>query len=118
MNAEVIIVKPLPVKEIQNFEKKVVYNAAVYTREFTKGSNAYPYLSGRLARSEIAAPILGSGTEYSLGAGVDYAVYVWDFKDAKWTNSATQPQWYYSIFKKEGNTIISEAVNKALKEVN
>ena len=43
MNVEIEIIKGLPVEQIQKFEDKTVYNCAVYTREMTKGSNAYPY---------------------------------------------------------------------------
>ena len=111
------IVKGIPAKEITNFEKKVVYNTAVYTREHTKGANAYPYLSGKLQSSEIAAPIVGSGMNYGLTAGVDYAVSVWKMANANWTNPNTQPQWYYSVFNKEYASIVSQAVNVALKEI-
>jgi hypothetical protein len=117
MNVEIVIQKDIPVKQIQNFEKKVVYNTAVYTREFTKGANAFPYLSGRLQQSEIAAPIIGSGMEYGLSAGVSYAVSVWNKTNANWTNPSTQPQWYYSVFKKQYNSIVNQAVNSALKEI-
>lgn len=111
------ITKDIPAKEIQNFEKKVVYNTALYTRERTKGASAFPYLTGRLERSEIALPIQGSGMEYGLGAGVDYAVSVWKKTNVNWTNSSTQPQWYYSVFKKEYASIVSQAVNTSLKEL-
>lgn len=111
------ITKDIPVKEITNFEKKVVYNTAVYTREYTKGASAYPYLSGRLQRTEIAAPIVGSGMTYGLTAGVDYAVSVWNYKNVNWTNSSTQPQWYASIFSKHYASIVNQAVNSSLKEI-
>ena len=111
------ITKDIPAKEIQNFEKKVVYNTALYTRERTKGASAFPYLTGRLERSEIALPIQGSGMEYGLGAGVDYAVSVWKKTNVNWTNSSTQPQWYYSVLNKSGMSILTEAVNKSLKEI-
>lgn len=117
MKFEFKIVKDIPVKEITNFEKRVVYNTALYTREHTKGAKAYPYLTGKLQSSEVAAPILGSGMEYGLSAGVDYALEVWAYKNANWTNPSTQPQWYYSVFKKDGATIINQAVNTALKEI-
>lgn len=118
MYAEVEIVKELPVKQIKKFEDKVIYNVAVYTREYTKGANAFPYLTGRLQMSEVAAPIQGSGMEYSLTAGVDYAVRVWKYgENANWTNPSTQPQWYFSVFKKDGQTIVNQAFNTALKEI-
>jgi len=117
MEITINVKKGIPEKEIKNFEKKVVYNTAVYTREHTKGASAYPYLTGKLERSEVALPIQGSGMEYGLGAGVSYAVSVWKKTNANWTNSSTQPQWYYSVFKKEYASIVSQAVNTSLKEL-
>ena len=117
MNVEFQWVKPLPIKEIEKFEDRVVYNAAVYTREYTKGTSAYPYLSGELSRQEAKAPIVGSNKQYGLTAGVDYAKYVWDMKGVKWTNNATKPQWYYTQFKNSAEVIVHQAVNTALKEI-
>lgn len=117
MNVEVTILKPIPKNQIKQLEKRVVYNAAVFTREFTKNANAFPYLTGELQRTEIAAPIAGEGMEYGLTAGVGYATRVYKYTNAEWTNPATQPQWYFSVFKKEGKTIINQAFNTAIKEV-
>ena len=117
MNVSIEWVKPLPVKEINKFEDRVVYNAAFYTREYTKGSSAYPYLSGTLAREEAKAPIVGGNKEYGLSAGVDYAKYVWNMKDVNWTNKSTKPQWYYTQYINDKEKIIYQAVNTALKEI-
>lgn len=110
-------VKKLPIKELNKFEDRVVYDTAVYTREFTKGTNAYPYLSGKLARTEMASPVVGSNKKYGLTSGVDYAVYVWRMKGVNWTNKATKPQWYYTQFKNNSHKIVKQAVYKALKEI-
>ena len=117
MNIEVKIVKGLPVEQINIFEDRVVYDVAVLTREFTKSSKAYPYLTGELERQEVAAPIVGSNKDYGLTAGVNYATRVYNYKNANWTNPSTEPQWYYNVFNKNGNTILSESVIRALKEV-
>ena len=117
MNVEVILAKPIPVEQISNFEDKTVYNTAVLTREYTKSSNAYPYLTGKLQKSEVAAPIIGSNKKYGLLAGVDYATTVWGYRNVAWTNPSTKPQWYYSEFREKGSIIVSNAVQRALKEV-
>ena len=117
MNAEVIIIKDLPIKQIQNFEDKVVYNTALLTREYTKNSNAYPYLSGKLRRTEVATPIVGSNKEYGLTAGVNYAKYVWNMSDVKWTNQETKPKWYFATFKNQAQIIVSNAVMRVKKEI-
>ena len=118
MNVEVKFIKDIPIEQIKSFEDKVVYDVAVETREMTKGLRAYPYLTGTLERTEIQEPIVGNNKEYSLGAGVDYAKYVYQYNDANWTNPSTEAHWYSSVFDKHNSTILSEAVNKALKEFN
>lgn len=117
MEIEIEIVKELPVKQIDNFMDKTVYNCVALTREFTKNQEAYPYLSGELSRQEISLPIEGSNKEYSLGAGVSYATKVYSYTNAKWTNPKTQPQWYFSVFDKSKDTIVNQAINRAIKEV-
>lgn len=118
MQVEIEILKDIPEVQIKNFEDRTIYNTAVFTREYTKSSTAFPELSGELKRQEIAAPIenLGNNT-YGLTGGVDYAKYVWNYKNAKWTNPNTQPQWYASVLKSSAATIISNAVQTTLKEV-
>ena len=117
MNIEIKIIKGIPVEKISKFEDRVVYYAASTTREYVKGRNAYPYLSGRLARAEIAAPIVGRNKQYGLTSGVDYAKYVWRMKDVNWTNPSTKPQWYYTAFKEKGALLLTNAVLKAKKEI-
>ena len=117
MGAEVKIIKDLPKKQIDYFEDRVVYNTAVLTREYTTGARAYPYLSGKLEMAESGSNITGSKKEYGLLAGVDYAKYVYNFKNVHWTNKSTKPQWYHTIFKSRSNTIIAGAVARSMKEI-
>lgn len=118
MNIEIEFIKGIPIEQIESFEDKVVYKVAVETREMTKGLRAYPYLTGTLERTEIQEPIVGNNKEYSLGAGVDYAKYVYQYNDANWTNPSTEAHWYHNIFNRHSATILSEAVSKTLKEFN
>lgn len=115
MNVEIEIKKGLSKQEIMQFADKVVYNVAVMTRETTKANNAFPYRTGRLQRSEIALPVIGNNAEYGLSSGVDYAIDVWSMRNVKWTNPQTKPQWYYYIFDKSKQMIVSAAVIKAKK---
>lgn len=117
MNISFTWLKPLPVNKINQFEDKVVYNTAVYTREYTKGTSAFPRLTGELERQEIKAPIVGSNKSYGLISGVDYAKAVWKMTDVNWTNKATKPQWYYTQFRNSKEKIIRQAVSSALKEI-
>lgn len=117
MDIEVKIIKEISKEQIDKFEDKVVYNAAILTREYTKSANAYPYLTGKLRATEVSSPVVGSNKKYGLTAGVKYATRVWNYKNVNWTNPSTRPQWYYTTFKNQTNTIVSNAVVRALKEI-
>jgi hypothetical protein len=117
MNIEVKITKDIPEKDIKKFEDRTVYYAAVLTREYTKSLNAYPYLSGELARQEIRSPITGKDAEYNLLAGTRYAKIVYNFKNANWTNKSTKPQWYNSVYRQKEKTIINDAQKRAIGEI-
>lgn len=118
MEIDIEVLKEIPTDQIKKFEDRTIYNIAVLTREYTKGANAFPYLTGELERQEVAAPIIKSDNcDYGLATGVDYATKVWHYKNANWTNPNTQPQWYASVLKTSLETIVNNAVNTALKEV-
>ena len=118
MNIDVIIKKGIPVEQINRFEDRVVYNTTITTREYTKSKNAYPYLTGALMRSEVAAPIFKEGDKsYGLTSGVDYAKKVWNYNNVNWTNPSTLPQWYYNAFREKGALLLTNAVIKSIKEI-
>lgn len=118
MEIDTEIIKDIPVEQIAKFEDRTLYNITLLTREYTKSSQAFPYLTGTLQQSEVALPIQQIDTKcYGLGAGVDYAVRVWTYKKANWTNPSTQPQWYSSVLKNNAEVIFTNAVQTALKEV-
>ena len=117
MEITIDIKKGIPVEQIEKFEDRVVYNAAITTREYTKSRKGYPYLTGKLQASEVAAPILGANKEYSLLSGVDYAVYVYAMEGVNWTNPSTQQHWYYTNFNNKGALLLLDAVMRAKKEI-
>ena len=117
MDVSIEIKKGIPTQQIEKFEDRVVYNTVVATREYVKSRNAYPYLTGKLRSTEIAAPIIGMNKEYSLTAGVDYATTVWNYNNVKWTNPSTMPKWYATAFKDKGAVLLTNAVLKAIKEI-
>lgn len=117
MEAEIIIKKGLPKEQIEKFEDRVVYHTAAATREYVKSRNGFPYLTGKLRSTEIAAPILGTNKEYSLTGGVEYAKTVWNYSNVNWTNPSTMPKWYATAFKDKGTVLITNAVLKAMKEI-
>lgn len=117
MKIQVEIIKGLPIEQIEEFEDKTIYNVAVETREFAKSSKAFPYLTGELERQEIAMQVMGNNKEYSLGAGIDYATYVYKLAKANWTNPSTQPQWYHSVFARNKEVIMAQSVANALRSL-
>lgn len=117
MNVEVEIIKGIPKEQIEKFEDRVVYNTAVLTREYVKGSDGYPYRTGNLRAAEVASPILGTNKNYELLAGVKYAKRVYNMTNVNWTNPSTIPQWYYNTFRQRGNAIVGNAVTSAIKEI-
>lgn len=117
MNVNVKIIKEVPRNQINSFEDKTIYNTAILTREYTKSENAFPYLTGKLQRSETSSQVIGSNKEYGLTAGVNYAKRVWQYNNVNWTNKSTEPQWYYNTYRRKSSVIVANAYNRALKEV-
>lgn len=112
MNIEYVVEKPLDKKSINNFMDRTVYNVARTTLSLTAGH--FPRRTGDLERTSYAMGVQGGNATYSLGAGVDYARYVWNMKDVHWTNPSTIPQWYYTIFKNKKEAIVSQAVSNSI----
>lgn len=114
------VVKPMPVKEISNWEDKVVYGIARTTLDFTNSMRHFPYLTGELQRASMSEGVVmeTKGT-YHLGArGVEYAPKVWNYgKNTNWTNKSTLPQWYKSTYNKYKDTINSIALKNAEGEL-
>lgn len=114
------VVKPLPVKEISNWEDKVVYGIARATLDYTNSKNNFPYLTGALQRASMSEGVVKEtkGT-YHLGArGTDYAKYVWHYgANTNWTNKQTLPQWYNTVFKRYKSNIIDNALKNAKSEL-
>lgn len=113
------VVKPLPVKEISNWEDKVVYGIARATLDFTNTRHHFPYLTGELNRASMSEGVVQEikGT-YHLGArGVEYAPKVWNYNNVNWTNKQTIPQWYKGVYNKYRNEINQVALKGAEGEL-
>jgi hypothetical protein len=118
-SVEVKVKKDIPKKEIKQFEDRSVYYTVVLTREITKGARAYPHLTGELERQEIRSPIYKRDhAKYGLLRGTKYASYVYKMTNVKWTNPATRPRWYDSMYRQKQKVIVETAQNRALKEIN
>ena len=116
------VVKPLPVKEISNWEDKVVFGIARATLDFTNTRHHFPYLSGDLNRASMSAGVINiSKGTYGLGydnENVDYGKTVWKYgQGTNWTNKSTLPQWYKSVYNKYRNEINQVALKGAEGEL-
>lgn len=114
---EVKIVKDLPVKELSEYEDKVVFGIARATLDFTNSGRHFPYLTGALNRASMSEGVVKEADKnYHLGArGVDYAPKVWNYgAGTNWTNPSTYPQWYITEFNKDKNLIVQSAIRQAL----
>lgn len=113
------VVKPMPVKELNRWEDKVIFGIARATLDYTNVRHHFPYLTGELNRASMSEGVVQEkpGT-YHLGArGVEYAPKVWNYKNVNWTNKQTLPQWYKSVYEKYRNEIIQDALKGAEGEL-
>lgn len=120
------VVKPMPVKEINNWEDKVVFGIARETLDFTNTKQHFPHLSGTLQLASMSAGVktlgkgiygLGYDKEYG-GENVSYGKDVWKKgPGTNWTNKRTLPQWYKSVYEKYRNEINQIALKNAEGEL-
>lgn len=121
IKVEIDIPKKLPIKELDSYIDRVVFNTARITLDYTNSKQRFPYLTGELNRASMAEGVVSEGNKtYHLGAsGVDYAPIVWEYpqKGTNWTNPNTYAKWYVTEFENEKEIITHQAVNNALKMV-
>ena len=74
--------------------------------------------SGKLRRTSLSGGVRGSHQDYYIGSYTNYAVHVWNMNDAttNWTTPNTHSQWYTRTLKKNGQTIINNAITRSWKE--
>lgn len=84
---------------------------------------SYPHIplsknvnSGRLRLSSLAYGVKSTNGNYSIGSGnsqVNYARYVWRMgKGTKWSTPNTYGRWYEEVWKKRGNYIARQCVER------
>ena len=108
-------IKELPRRELKGFEDETVYRTARMTLDFTIPH--IPYRTGDLNKSSLAFGVQGQDKVYSLGAGVPYAKYVWNFdqNNTNWTNPRSYSQWFLTEFRNQKETILGNAVSVSYK---
>ena len=114
------VVKPMPTKEISNWQDKVVYGIARATLDMTNSVHAFPYLTGNLNRASLSEGVRteGKGTYYIGAYNVPYGRTVWNYgSKTNWSNPKTMPQWYKSVYNKYRDTINQTALKNAESEL-
>ena len=118
---EFVILKDLPVKELEKFEDQTIYTMARSTLDYTLCGNNFPLRTGNLLKSSMAQGVRQEKQNvYCLDvpAGAEYAEYVWEMpQETNWTNPQTLAQWYASVFENKKELIVHNAVNTALRSV-
>ena len=115
MRAKYTILKPLDKKSITRFMDFTVHEAASTTLNMTTGH--FPVRTGDLMRGSYAFGVKGANATYGLGTTVNYGVYVWNMEGVNWTNPSTLPKWYKTVFDNNKETIMFQAVTKAIESV-
>lgn len=109
------VVKPMPVKEINNYMDKIVFGIARATLDFTNTAHHFPYLTGELNRASMSEGVVKEsfGTYYLGARGVDYAPKVWNYpQSTNWTNPNTYAKWYETEFEKDKLLIVNSAIKQ------
>lgn len=117
INVTVTLPKKLPVKQLDSFVDRTVYNTARITLDRTQPH--IPRLTGRMERDIIGYGVKGSNKTYALGfTSATYTPYVWKYpQNTKWTNPRSYAQWFVTEFKNSKERITHQAVNQAMKVI-
>lgn len=118
IGVSVSIPKKLPVKQLDNFVDRTVYNTARITLDRTHSH--IPRLTGNMERDIIGYGVRGSNKTYALGfSSANYAPIVWNYPQNRtnWTNPRSYSKWFITEFKNSKEQITHQAVNQALKVI-
>ena len=118
IKVSVSIPKEMPVKQLDNFIDKTVYNTARITLDRT--APHIPRLSGDMERAIAGYGVRGHNKSYDLGyTSTNYAPIVWDYPQntTNWTNPLSYSKWFITEFKNSKDKITRQAVNQAMKVV-
>ena len=117
INVSVSVPKKLPVRQLNQFIDRTVYNTAVITLERTEPH--IPRLSGHMVGDTLARGVKGFNKSYTLGTdSTPYSSIVWNYpQNTNWTNKKSYSQWFMTEFRNSKEKIISQAVERALKVI-
>ena len=102
-------------KIVKEVPDKIVYDIAAQTLSITYPT--IPERTGKMRQSSLARGVQGSNKVYRIGSYTDYATYVYNMPEkTHWTTPGTHSQWFARTLRRNGATIIDNAVNQAWKE--
>ena len=104
-------------KRLKEYPDKVVYTVARITldKAFTNIPLSGKVNSGKLRQSSTSAGVRGSNGDYYVGSYTNYAMAVYTMEErhnVNWTTPGTGGKWYDKLYKKEGNAILSTALER------
>lgn len=108
-------------KGLKEIPDSVLYSIARQTLDMSVSSipkSVGKATSGQLRRSSLDGAVRGSHQNYYIGSYTSYAAYVWKMNDSttNWTTPNTHSQWYVRTLKKNGQTIINNALTQSWKD--
>ena len=112
---------PKAEKGLKTIPDDVLYSIARQTLDMSVNSipkSVGLSTSGNLRRTSLDGGVRGGNKNYYIGSYTSYAAYVWNMNDSttNWTTPNTHSQWYMRTLKKNGQTIIDNALTKSWKE--
>lgn len=106
---------PRTKRGLERIPGSILYTIARQTLDIS-----YPTIprdTGRMRTTSMAGGVRSSGlNEYYIGSFTKYAVYPWNMTNVNWTTPGTNNKWYARTLKKNGQTIINNAINQSWKK--
>ena len=118
VSVSITIPRKLPIKQLDNYIDRTVYNIARITLDRT--APHIPRLSGDMERAIAGYGVKGHNKSYALGfTSTNYAPIVWNYPQSTthWTNPRSYSKWFLTEFKNSKEQITNQAVNQAMKVI-
>ena len=103
-------------KGLEELPDEILYKIGSLTLAFSVPM--IPKKTKTMMRETVANGVRGGNGDYYLKSSPGYASYVWNMNDSTthWTTPGTHSQWFARTLKRNGATIIDNAINQAWKD--
>nr|DAF46624.1 MAG TPA: putative tail-component [Siphoviridae sp. ctqwY3] len=102
-------------QQIEQVSNKIMYEVARETLDvsFTHIPLSTNKNAGKLRQSSTSGGVKGGDGNYYIGSYTDYAKFVWAMgSGTNWSTSGTFGKWYEEVWKKQGKSILSSAIER------